>query len=50
MQKLEYDLFVTLREKDFPERPDVSKTRPTRFATVDVLLSLAEVAAAKRLL
>lgn len=46
MQKLEYDLFVALRERIAAEAARIQATADA-VATVDVLLSLAETAAAK---
>ncbi|NIA14853.1 MAG: DNA mismatch repair protein MutS [Nitrospiraceae bacterium] len=46
MHKLEYDLFVELRERIAAEAPRIQDTADA-VATVDVLLSLADVASAK---
>jgi len=46
MQKLEYDLFVTLRNQIAGEAPRIQETADA-IAEIDTLLSLAEIAAAK---
>jgi len=46
MQKLEYDLFTALRDRIAAEAPRIQATADA-VATVDTLLSLAEVASAK---